>query len=97
MIRQNQNFIQKLHTLGKYFKHLHSAKGAEIIAEFDRMLENNDGNILETQIIALKNADIIKINVSIQKHLDIFSPTYYKSKDRGIDFKIYEGSKVILS
>ncbi|HDR7260264.1 TPA: AAA family ATPase [Bacillus paranthracis] len=97
LIRQNQNFIQKLHTFGKDFKHLHSAKGVEIIAEFDRMLENNDGNILETQIIALKNADVTKINVSIQKHLDIFSPTYYKSKDRGIEFKIYEGSKVILS
>ncbi|HFJ9299707.1 TPA: AAA family ATPase [Bacillus paranthracis] len=97
LIRKNQNFIQKLHTFGKDFKHLHSAKGAEIIAEFDRMLENNDGNILETQIIALKNADVAKINVGIQKHLDIFSPTYYKNKDRGIEFKIFEGSKVILS
>lgn len=97
MIRQNQNFIPKLHTFGKDFKHLHSAKGVEWIAEFDRMLENNDGDILETQIIALKNVDVAKINVSVQKHLDIFSPDSYKNKDRGIEFIIYEGSKVMLS
>jgi exodeoxyribonuclease V alpha subunit len=97
MIRKNQNFIPSLHTFGKYLKHLHFAKGVEIIAEFNRMLEKNNGDILETQIIAMTNKDVIQIKVGIQKHLDIFSATFHKSKDRGIEYKIYEGSKVMLS
>ncbi|MET3658590.1 AAA family ATPase [Sporosarcina psychrophila] len=97
MIRQNQNFIPKLHTFGQDFKHRHFSKGAETIAEFDRMLANNNGDLIETQIIAMTNRDVGKINVAVQKHLDIFSPTNFKNKDRGIEFTIYEGSKVMLS
>lgn len=97
MIRQNQNFIPALDTFGKDFKHLQSAKAAEWIAEFDRMLENNNGDLLETQIIATTNEDVTKINVAVQKHLDIFSERPVKGKYKGIEYKIYEGSKVLLN
>lgn len=97
MIRQNQNFIPRLTTFGKDFKHLHSAKGVEWIAEFDRMLVTNDGDILETQIVATTNEDALKANVAVQSHLGIRSEEYYRIRERGIDFIIYEGSKVMLS
>ncbi|MDK7419264.1 AAA family ATPase [Bacillus paranthracis] len=97
MIRQNQNFIPSLNTFGADFKYKRSSKGVETIAEFDRMLANNNGDILETQIIAMTNVDVTKINVAIQKHLKIFSEKSYKNKERGIEYAIYEGSKVMLS
>ncbi|MFJ5751658.1 AAA family ATPase [Peribacillus frigoritolerans] len=97
MIRKNQNFLPKLAEFGNDFKHLNSAKGPEWIAEFDRMLANNNGDLIETQIIAMTNLDITKINVALQKHLKIFSMKSHEGTEEGIKFKIYEGSKVMPS
>ena len=97
LVRQNQNFIPALDTFGKDFKYLESAKSAEWIAEFDRMLENNNGDLLETQIIAMTNKVVTQINVGVQKHLDIFSERFVNSRFEGIEYRIYEGSKVLLN
>lgn len=97
MIRKNQNFIPAKAEFGEDFKHVFSMKGFEVVEEFDRMLANNDGDILETQIIAMTNLEVTRINVAIQKHLKIFSERSFRFKERGVDFSIYEGSKVMLS
>lgn len=55
------------------------------------------GDLLETQVIAMTNEDVTKVNVAIQKHLDIFSERFFKGKFKGIEFKMYEGSKVLLN
>lgn len=55
------------------------------------------GDLLETQVIAMTNEDVTKVNVAIQKHLDIFSERFVKGKFKGIEFKMYEGSKVLLN
>ncbi|HDR3650352.1 TPA: AAA family ATPase [Bacillus anthracis] len=97
MVRQNQNFISKLEGFGEDFKYWQSAKSSVWVAEFDRMLENNNGDLLETQIIAMTNEEVTKVNVGLQNHLRIYSEKFYKSKLKGIEFYIFEGSKVMLS
>lgn len=97
MIRKNQNFISHLDEFGNDFKHLHSAKGSETIKEFDRMLANNNGDLIETQVISMTNGEVTKINVALQKHLKIFSKQSYEGTEKGIKFNIYEGSKVMLA
>ncbi|MFS8601541.1 AAA family ATPase [Priestia megaterium] len=97
MIRKNQNFIPCLNDFGNDFKHFHSAKGIEIVKEFDKMLANNNGDLIETQIISMTNEEVTKINVALQNHLKIFSPQSYVGTEKGIKFTIYEGSKVMLS
>lgn len=97
MVRKHENFIPYTEEFGQDFKYLHSAKGSEIVAEFDRMLKRNKGDVLETQIISMTNLEVTQVSVAIQRHLNVYSERYYKSKERGIDYYIFEGSKVMVS
>lgn len=97
MVRKHENFMPHMDDFGKDFKHMQGAKSQEIKDEFDRMLKNNNGDLHETQIIATTNLEVTQVSVGIQKHLNIFSIRSFKSKIYGVEFTIYEGSKVMLS